>query len=70
MIEHVNDVVCPDLKDIDTEAGAVLAAEGETTDNGRSAAKATAAAKAKVVREVFQDAKNYTKSGAQMLVKS
>ena len=67
LIKHVNDVVFPGLKEFDIEAHATLAAQGEKTEKARSAAKAIAAAKARVVREVFRDANNYMKSGPQML---
>lgn len=67
LIKRVNDVIFPGLQQLDIEAQATFAAKGEKTEKARSAAKAIAAAKAKVVRDVFQDTNNYMKSGTQML---
>ena len=68
LIRHVNEVVFPGLKELDIEAHATSAAQSEKTDKARTAAKTLAAARARVVRDVFQDANNYMKSGAQMLL--
>jgi len=67
LIKYVNDVVFPGLKELDIEARATQVAQGEKDGKARDRAKAVAAAKAKVVRDVFQDTNNYMKSGTQML---
>ena len=67
LIKYVNDVVFPGLKELDIEAAATRAAVGEKEGKLREQAKVIAAAKAKVVRDVFQDTNNYMKSGTQML---
>lgn len=67
LIKHVNEVVFPGLKELDIEAHAALAAQSAKTRKEKEEARTLAAAKAKVVREVFRDANNYMKSGTQML---
>lgn len=67
LIKYVNDVVFPGLKDLDIDASASHVAQREKEGKVRNQAMAAAAAKAKVVREVFRDSNNYMKSGTQML---
>ncbi len=67
LIKYVNDVVFPGLKELDIDDAATRAVRGEKEGKPREQAKVIAAAKAKVVRDVFQDANNYMKSGTQML---
>ena len=67
LIKYVHDVVFPGLKELDIDAAATRAVRGDKEGKPREQAKAIAAAKAKVVRDVFQDANNYMKSGTQML---
>jgi type I restriction enzyme M protein len=67
LIKYVNDTVFPGLKELDIEARANHVAQGEKDGKARDQLKAVAAAKAKVVREVFQDTNNYMKTGTQML---
>jgi type I restriction enzyme M protein len=67
LISHVNTVVFPALKELDTEASAAASAKGAKSEKAKEEAKEAARARAKVVRDVFQDANNYMKSGTLLL---
>jgi type I restriction enzyme M protein len=67
LIKHVNDIVFPGLQGLDATGYAETCAKAEKDEQSREKAKTTAEARAKVVRDVFQDTNNYMKSGTQML---
>lgn len=69
LIRHVNDVVFPALQNLDIAAYGQLVVSALTTNDEqlKEQARAHAEARAKVVRDVFQDTNNYMKSGTQML---
>jgi type I restriction enzyme M protein len=66
LISHVN-TLFRDLKELDVEACGAAAAKGMKGEEAKENARKLAAARAKVVRDVFQDANNYMKSGTLML---
>ncbi len=67
LIKHVNDKVFPGLQGLDISGYASIVSRGEKNEQVREQAKQMAAARAKVVRDVFEDANNYMKSGTLML---
>ena len=67
LIKHVNDVVFPGLQGLDVSVYAERCARAEKSAWSKENARAVADARAKVVRNVFQDTNNYMKSGTQML---
>lgn len=67
IIRHVNDVVFPGLQGLNVSAyGDAVVSKVKIASN-KAKARERAEARARVVREVFQDTNNYMKSGTQLL---
>ena len=66
LINHVNNVVFPALKELELEAYATQVAKGEK-EKEKDEARTSAVARARIVRDVFQDAHNYMKAGTLLL---